>query len=74
MNSFYARVLSRLELSRVPISKARPYLKNWNKDRYSDIFGAHGSGSNKHRIYVPIDGESAGKVQKALTPPKQVED
>lgn len=52
-------------LSAVPLSLARPYLKNF-KRHYPEIFNRMGSGKKKDRIYVPV---STGNVERPVSNP-----
>ena len=59
-----------ISISAVPLSIARPYLKNF-KRHYPEIFNRFGSGVKKDRIYFDLDKD---KVAKPAKPPKEVSD
>lgn len=61
-------------LSAVPLSMARPYLKNF-KRHYPEIFDEYGSGKvegKKDRIYIPLGSDVSIKSLARKKPPKEI--
>lgn len=62
-----------ISLSAIPLSLARPFVKEFKRDRYSDFFNkwGEGKGKNKFRIYTPLNSHFSKPVIKV---PPEIEE
>lgn len=60
----------KVSLSAIPLALTKPYMKNFNRARYRDLFNrfGEGKGKDKFRIYLPINGAPTVKRMDIPSP------
>ena len=61
-----------VSLSAVPLSRARPYLKNFTR-HYPELFNKRGSGRKKDRIFIPVQAQDIAQSQINVKAPDEIE-